>query len=70
MEGYELSWGEIHTHTELSDGNGSPEENFEIARSHLDFWAMADHAYDETVFTLDYRKLAPGRLVLNDGWAH
>ena len=46
MKGHQLFWGEIHSRTDLSDGNGSPQENFEIARSHLDFGAMADHAYD------------------------
>jgi hypothetical protein len=70
MQGYELFWGEIHTHTNLSDGNGSPEDNFEIARSHLDFWAMADHAYDEIVFSLDYRKMGHGRQLLNEAWDH
>jgi len=64
-----LCWGEIHTHTALSDGNGSPEDNFEIAESHMDFWAMADHAYDREVFDKDYRKLAPGRRILNECWA-
>src|SRR5689334_14245738 len=43
-------WGELHTHSDLSDGNGSPEDCFAIARSHLDFWALADHAFDDTVF--------------------
>lgn len=70
MEEHELFWGEIHTHTNLSDGNGSPDDNFEIARSHLDFWAMADHAYDQTVFGRDYKKDAPGRHVLNERWDH
>ena len=66
MEDHQLYWGEIHTHTDLSDGNGSVEDNFEIARSHLDFWAMADHAYDPEVFRLNYTKMAPGRRLLND----
>jgi len=61
-------WGDLHTHTILSDGNGPPEDNFEIAKSHLDFWAMTDHAYDETVFSLDYRKYASGRQLLNEAW--
>ncbi len=63
-------WGEIHTHTDLSDGNGSPEDNFEVARSHLDFWAMADHAHDETVFSLDYRKHRGHPYLLNERWEH
>ncbi len=68
MEDHQLYWGEIHTHTDLSDGNGSVEDNFEIAGSHLDFWAMADHAYDREVFRLNYAKRAPGRRLLNDDW--
>jgi hypothetical protein len=64
----QLFWGEIHTHTALSDGNGSPEDNFAIARSHLDFWAMADHAYDAEVFNTDYREVGADRRLLNDCW--
>ena len=69
MQGQEPFWGDIHTHTNLSDGNGSPEGNLDIAESHLDFWAMADHAYHEGVFSIDYRKLGPGRCLLNDHWS-
>ena len=43
-------WGELHTHSDRSDGNGRPEDCFAIARSHLDFWALADHAFDDEVF--------------------
>ena len=70
VEPYELFFGEIHTHTALSDGNGSPEDNFDIAKSHLDFWAMADHAFDREVFDLDYRQRKPNGKLLNDEWAH
>ena len=40
-----LYWGEIHGHTELSDGNGTPEEHYEYARgvALLDFAAITDH---------------------------
>lgn len=68
MEEAEPFWGEIHTHTDLSDGNGSAEDNFRIAASHLDFWAMADHVYDEEVFDLDYRKEGSERHLLNERW--
>ena len=68
MEGRQLFWGEIHTHTALSDGNGTPEDNFRVARSHLDFWAMADHAYDPEVFSMDYWQQKPGGQILNDHW--
>ena len=70
MHEHPLFWGEIHTHTALREGNGRPEDNFEIAKSHLDFWAMADHAYDEAVFDLDYRESGPDRHLLNERWEH
>ncbi|MBC8876067.1 MAG: DUF3604 domain-containing protein [Planctomycetes bacterium] len=63
-----LFWGDLHTHTALSDGNGQPEDHFEIAKSHLDFWAMTDHAFDKEVFSLDYRKFGTGRRLLNEDW--
>ena len=70
IEHTNLYWGEIHTHTDLSDGVGSPEENFESAKRHLDFWSMTDHAYDKEVFSLDYRKTKPGGTLLNLQWDH
>jgi len=47
-EGLSLYYGEIHSHTELSDGGGIPEENFRWARDveGLDFAALADHFED------------------------
>lgn len=60
-------WGEIHTHTALSDGNGSPEENVDIARSHLDFWAMADHVIDSEVFSAEYL-VSKGKPLLPENW--
>jgi len=43
--GERLYWGEIHSHTELSDGNGTPEEHYTYARdvALLDFAAITDH---------------------------
>ena len=40
-------WGEIHPHTEISDGIGNPDEHYEYARdvALLDFGAIADHNY-------------------------
>ena len=40
-----LYWGDIHGHTELSDGSGSQEEAYEFARdvALLDFAALTDH---------------------------
>ncbi|MDP7162407.1 MAG: DUF3604 domain-containing protein [Phycisphaerae bacterium] len=38
-------WGEIHGHSELSDGNGTPDEHYTYARdvALLDFAAVTDH---------------------------
>lgn len=64
----QLFWGELHTHTDLSDGNGSPENNFEIASSHLDFWTMADHAYDDIIFSRASKLKSKNPQMLNDHW--
>jgi len=68
LEEYNLYWGEIHTHTNLSDGVGSPKENFEIARRHLDFWSMTDHAYDKEVCSRYSPKNNPEHINLNLRW--
>lgn len=41
-----LYWGDIHGHTRLSDGLGSPEEYYTFGREQacLDFCAIADHS--------------------------
>jgi hypothetical protein len=40
-----LVWGDAHTHSELSDGTGTPEHSFFYARrvACLDFYALTDH---------------------------
>jgi len=45
-EGFNVYWGEIHGHTEMSDGTGGFEEMFRHARDEgrQDFAAAADHA--------------------------
>jgi hypothetical protein len=42
---YNIYWGEIHGHTELSDGVGTPDEYLTAARdvAKLDFCAITDH---------------------------
>lgn len=42
-EDMNLYWGELHTHTGYSDGQGTPQEAAIEAKNHLDFWACADH---------------------------
>jgi len=46
--GMRLFYGEIHSHTELSDGGGTPDDSFRWARDTegLDFSALADHFED------------------------
>ena len=39
-----LYFGEIHTHTGLSDGRGEPADAVAVGKAHLDFCALADHA--------------------------
>ena len=48
QEGFTLYYGEIHSHTELSDGGGLPQESYHWARDveGLDFSALADHFED------------------------
>jgi hypothetical protein len=43
---HRLFWGDLHGHTGLSDGLGSPEQYYEFGReqSCLDFCAIADHS--------------------------
>ena len=40
-----IVWGDIHTHSQLSDGTGTPEHSFYFARyiACLDFYALTDH---------------------------
>ncbi len=48
-----IFWGEIHGHTELSDGNGTIDEHYKHARevACLDFGATVDHInFDEREF--------------------
>jgi len=44
---YNVYFGNLHAHTELSDGSGTPTEAFTMARdvAGLDFFAITDHDY-------------------------
>lgn len=44
---YHVFYGDLHNHSELSDGMGSPEEAYRYARDEgeLDFFSLADHGY-------------------------
>ena len=45
-EAYNFYYGQLHSHTSLSDGTGTPEEAFTHARDkgHADFLAVTDHS--------------------------
>ena len=38
-----LYWGELHNHNELGYAQGTLERSYDIARSHLDFYAFTPH---------------------------
>ena len=58
---YRLLWGDLHGHTIISDGSGTPVEYYTFARryGHLDFAAVSDHGiwtdgkYDRSVLDHD-----------------
>lgn len=55
---YELYFGDLHSHTSFSDGEGLPEDAYDMARydAGTDFWSVTDH-----VEQLHYREdLPPG----------
>lgn len=57
-----LYWGDIHNHNELGYGQGSLDRSYEIARSHLDFYAFTPHAQHP-------EGNAPnGYPIVNDNW--
>ena len=41
---YNIYFGDLHTHTSLSDGSGEPVEGIANAKAYLDFYALSDHA--------------------------
>ncbi|MHA2384495.1 MAG: DUF3604 domain-containing protein, partial [Candidatus Thorarchaeota archaeon] len=47
-----LYWGDVHAHSAVSDGSGSPTESYLYGRylAHLDFMALTDHGEDFTLF--------------------
>ncbi|MHA1341367.1 MAG: DUF3604 domain-containing protein [Promethearchaeota archaeon] len=50
-----LYWGDLHTHSMLSDGSGSAEHSFYYARyvAKLDFYALSDHGEHLNTFGLN-----------------
>lgn len=79
---YALYWGDLHSHSNVSDGTGSPEELYRYARdvARLDVFALTDHDHwgyrplDEDPATWDRlcglsrSWLEPGRFVTFPGY--
>jgi hypothetical protein len=73
---YSLYWGDLHSHSELSDGRQPVDQGFLLARDvyNLDFFCMADH--DVNVTEGEWRMTeavasvmnAPGRFVAFPGY--
>src|SRR5687768_741142 len=61
---YTLYFGNLHAHTSLSDGSGSPEDAYQHARQYLDFIALTEHNHDEAERGAKDR--ADGVLIAND----
>ena len=56
---YNVYYGQFHSHTEVSDGSGTPDDAYRFARdtAKLDFFSIADHAsypYDSMMTVADY----------------
>lgn len=47
-----IYWGDVHAHSLVSDGSGSPDESYYYGRyiSRLEFMALTDHGEDFTLF--------------------
>ena len=69
-------WGDIHGHTVLSDGRGTPDQYYEFARrvGALDVCALSDHAFELTTPMWEKSKAAtnaayePGRFTTFNGY--
>ena len=56
-DGYNLFFGDLHLHTSLSDGMGSPEEAYRWAKNTgLDFVALNDHVEDRLTYDTTWNK--------------
>lgn len=62
MTDYRLLWGDIHNHNELGYAQGSLARSYEIARSHLDFYAFTPHGIHADGGVLE------GYPVVREGW--
>ena len=63
MAACSLYWGDIHNHNELGYAQGSLERSYEIARSHLDFYAFTPHGQNAQGSALK------GYPIVNENWS-
>ena len=67
--GYKVYYGMLHSHTEISDGAGTPSEAYQYARDQgkLDFFGVADHDYyPDDMTDSDWRQIKEAANSYND----
>ena len=60
--GYNVYYGQFHSHTEVSDGSGTPDDAYRYARdtAKLDFFSISDHGsypYDSMMTVAEYQSM-------------
>ncbi len=68
---YQLFWGDLHNHNAVGYAQGSAERTYDIARSHLDFFAFTPHAQWHDMPTMPnnaHDKWVQGFQVLREQW--
>ena len=60
--GYNVYYGQLHSHTTLSDGSGTPDQAYKYARDTalLDFFSIADHCsypYNSMMTVAEYQAM-------------
>jgi len=58
----QLYWGDIHNHNEMGIARGSMARSLDIARRHLDFWAITPHGHQQGMH------LMPSMWESSSGW--
>ena len=69
VDAYNVYYGQLHSHTKISDGKGTPLEAYEYARdvAKLDFFSIADHDYWPNDMTdTDWETIKEAANICND----
>ncbi|MCG8700016.1 MAG: CehA/McbA family metallohydrolase, partial [Bacteroidales bacterium] len=64
--GFNVYYGHLHNHSNLTDGNGSPEYAYEYAKNNagLDFFSLGDHA--EALTANEYKRMKKAANAANE----